>query len=73
MFDHALILVADDTETGLVSRNKVPGNVVDRLSGPDAKIWKSEGKINWTYLANLAWHRVNIFGQMVNEGSAPWK
>jgi putative restriction endonuclease len=73
MFDPGLISVADDNETILVSRDKVPGDVVDRLSGPDGKIWKPEGKRNWLHPANLAWHRENIFAQMAAAGSAPWK
>ena len=71
--DRGLISVADDNETILVSRNKVPGDVVDRLLGPDGKIRKPEDKRNWPHPANLAWHRENIFGQMAAEGPAPWK
>src|SRR6056297_1525084 len=72
MFDRGLISVADDNETVLVSRNKVPGDVVDRLLGPDGTIWKPKDKRNWPHPANLAWHRENIFGQMASEGPAPW-
>lgn len=71
MFDRGLISVADDNETILVSRNKVPGDVTDRLLSRDGKIWKPEDKRNWPYPANLAWNRENIFGQMAAEGSAP--
>ncbi|WP_245306218.1 HNH endonuclease [Roseovarius aestuariivivens] len=73
MFDRGLISVAEDNETILVSRNKVPGDVVDRLLSPDGKIWKPEDKRNWPHPANLKWHRENIFGQMAAEGSAPWE
>ena len=72
MFDRGLISVADDNGTILVSRNKVPGDVVDRLLGPDGTIRKPEDKRNWPHPANLAWHRENIFGQMASEGPAPW-
>jgi len=73
MFDRGLISVADDNETILVSRNKVPGDVVDRLLRPDGKIWMPEDNRNTPHPENLAWHRENIFGQMVAEGSAPWE
>lgn len=72
MFDRGLISVADDTETILVSRNKVPGDVVSRLLRPDGKLWKPEDKQNWPHPANLKWHRENIFGQMAAGGPAPW-
>jgi len=72
MFDRGLISVANDGATILVSRNKVPGAVVDRLLRPDRKIWMPEDKRNWPHPANLAWHRENIFGQMPADGPAPW-
>lgn len=73
MFDRGLISVADDNETILISRNKVPGDVVDRLLSPDGKIRQPEDKRNWPHPANLKWHRENIFGQLAAEGSAPWQ
>lgn len=73
MFDRGLISVADDNETILVSRNKVPGDVTDRLLRPDGKIWMPKDQRNCPHPANLAWHRENIFGQMVSEGPAPWE
>lgn len=36
MFDRGLISVADDCETILISRNKVPADVIDRLLVPGA-------------------------------------
>ncbi|WP_435166745.1 HNH endonuclease [Falsirhodobacter sp. 1013] len=38
MFDRGLISIADDNETILVSQNKVPGDVVQRLLPPDRKL-----------------------------------
>jgi putative restriction endonuclease len=73
MFDRGLISVADDNKTILVSRNKVPADVTDRLLRPDGEIWMPEDKRNWPHPANLAWHRENIFGQLVAEGPAPWE
>jgi len=65
--------VTDDNETILVSRNKVPGDVVDRLLRSDGNIWMPEDNRYWPHPKHLAWHRENIFGQMVAEGSAPWE
>lgn len=73
MFDRGLITVADGNETILVSRNKVHGDVTDRLLRPDGKIWMPEDKRNWPHPANLAWHRENIFDQMIAKGPAPWE
>jgi len=73
MLDRGLILVADDIEIILVSRNKVPGDVVDRLLRSDGKIWMPEDNTNWPHSANLAWHWESIFGQMAVEGPTPWE
>jgi len=73
MFDRGLISVANDGETILASRNKVPGAVDDRRLCPDGKIWMPKDERNWPHPANLAWHRENIFGQMAADGPAPWK
>lgn len=54
MFDCGLISVADDGQTILVSRNKVPGDAVERLLRPDGKIWMPEAERNWPHPANLA-------------------
>jgi putative restriction endonuclease len=71
MFDRGLISVADDNATILVSRNKVPGDVIDRLLHPDGKLWMPEDQRNWPHPANLKWHRENIFGQV--ERAGPWE
>ena len=72
MFDRGLISVADDSETILVSRNKVPGDVVDRLLRPIGKLWTPENNRVWPHPVNWAWHRENVFGQIAAEGPAPW-
>lgn len=69
MFDRGLISVADDCETILVSRNKVPGEVVDRLLVPGGKLLKPDDPRDAPHPQNLRWHRENIFGQvLLNEG-----
>ena len=73
MFDRGLISDASDGETILVSRNKVPGAVVDRLLRPNGKIWMPKDRRDWPHPANLAWHRENIFGQLETDGPAPWE
>jgi hypothetical protein len=73
MFYRGLIVVANDNEIILVSRNKVPGDVVDRLLRPDGKIWMPKDNLNWPHSATLVWHQEHIFGQMVAEGPAPWE
>lgn len=73
MFDRGLISVADDDETILVTRNKVPGDVVDLLLRPDGKIWKLSDERYWPQPTNPAWHPENTFGQMAADGPALWK
>ena len=73
MFDRGLISVAEDLETILVSRNKVPGDVVDRLLAPDGKLRPPEDPRNRPHPENLRWHRENVFGQIVPEDGAPWE
>lgn len=73
MFDRGLISVADDCETILISRNKVPGEVVNRLLRPDGKLWKPSDQRNWPSPTNLKWHRENIFGQMIGDEQIGWE
>lgn len=72
MFDRGLISVAEDCETILVSRNKVPGEVIDRLLIPGGKLLKPADPRHAPHPANLRWHRENVFGQMPTDGPAPW-
>jgi putative restriction endonuclease len=71
MFDRGLLSVADDL-TILVSRNKVPGEVVDRLIVPGGKLCLPTERRNWPSQSNLRWHRENVFGQLSLEGPQPW-
>lgn len=73
MFDRGLISVADDCETILVSRNKVPGDVVDRLLPRDGKLFAPKDTKDAPHPENLGWHRENVFGQMMTDGPAPWQ
>jgi len=66
MFDRGLISVAED-RTILVSRNKVPNDVVDRLIRPDGRLCLPEDARNWPHPENLRWHRENVFGQFEPE------
>lgn len=72
MFDRGLVSIAEDCETILVSRNKVPGEVVDRLIRPSGKLMKPVDQQNWPHPANLRWHRENIFGSFAQDEPAPW-
>lgn len=72
MFDRGLVSVADDNETILVSRNKVPDDVVARLLRPDCKLWKPKNPDNWPSPKNLQWHRENVFGQVIGDGLISW-
>jgi putative restriction endonuclease len=71
MFDRGLVAVADDM-TILVSRNKVPGEVVDRLIGPGGRLTLPRERRDWPHPEHLRWHRENVFGQVSDEGRAPW-
>lgn len=71
MFDRALLSVADDLSI-LVSRNKVPTDVIDRLIVPDGKLRLPERQQDWPHPANLRWHRENVFGQVAVQDPAPW-
>jgi len=72
MFDRGLVSVAEDDRTILVSRNKVPGEVVDRLLLPGGKLLYPKDPRDWPHPANLRWHRENVFGQITVEDAAPW-
>lgn len=72
MFDRGLISVADDCETILVSHNKVPGDVVDRLLAPSGKLVRPEDPRNAPHPENWGWHRENVFGRSLPEGPTPW-
>lgn len=72
MFDRGLISVADDSETILVSRNKVPGDVVGRLLAPGGRLLRPQDPRNAPHPENLRWHRENVFGQVIAEEPAPW-
>lgn len=71
MFDRGLISVADDLSI-LVSRNKVPADVVDRLVVSDGKLRLPKDHWNWPHPENLRWHRENVFGQVAAADPAPW-
>lgn len=72
MFDRGLVSVADDG-TILVSRNKVPREVSDRLIVPSGKLCLPAGVRDWPHPDNLKWHRENVFGQVALEGAQPWE
>ena len=71
MFDRGLVSVAEDRSI-LVSHNKVPRDVVDRLIVPDRKLRLPADERDWPHPANLLWHRQNVHGQARQVGRAPW-
>ena len=71
MFDRGLIAVADDHSI-LVSRNKVPDMVSDRLLAPHRRLILPDDPRHHPHPDNLRWHRENIFGQTPPEGPVPW-
>jgi putative restriction endonuclease len=71
MFDRGLLSVADDGSI-LVSRNKVPAEVCDRLINPTGKLLPPLDPRDAPHLANLTWHRENIYGQVAPDGPMPW-
>jgi putative restriction endonuclease len=74
MFDRGLISVADDSDhTILVSLNKVPREVADRLIVPSRRLVLPEDRRNWPHPDNLRWHRESVFGQVSLEGPSPWE
>jgi putative restriction endonuclease len=72
MFDRGLLSVADDGSI-LVSRNKVPREVVDRLVVPSGRLVLPAREYDWPHPENLRWHRETVFGQMALERTAPWE
>jgi putative restriction endonuclease len=73
MFDRGLISVADDCETILVSHNKVPGDIVNRLLSPTGKLLQPGDPRDAPHPKNLQWHRENVFGQVMTGDPAPWQ
>lgn len=71
MFDRGLLSVAEDW-TILISRNKVPTDVVDRLILPHGKLCLPKNEKDWPHPANLRWHRENVFGQRIIDDPLPW-
>jgi len=71
MFDRGLVSVAED-HTILVSRNKVPPAVVERLIAPEGRLILPRDRRDWPHPDNLRWHRENVFGQTAPDGPAPW-
>jgi putative restriction endonuclease len=72
MFDRGLVSVAEDGETILVSRNKVPGDVVGRLLSPGGKLLPPADPRDRPHPGNLRWHRETVFGQTPPDEPAPW-
>lgn len=64
MFDRGLVSVADDCRTILISRNKVPRDIADRLISNNGKLLLPDDPRDAPHPANLAWHRENVFGQV---------
>lgn len=71
MFDRGLISVADDS-TILVSRNKVPADVADRLIRAEGRLYAPLDRRDAPHPDNLKWHRENVFGQTRLEEPLPW-
>jgi len=71
MFDRGLLSVADDGSI-LLSRNKVPGDVSDRLINPTGKLLLPPDRHDHPHPGNLTWHRENIYGQIASDGPLPW-
>lgn len=72
MFDRGLISVADDHRTILVSRNKVPDDVISRLIRPEQTLLPPNDPHDAPHPANLQWHRENVFGQADLTETTPW-
>ena len=71
MFDRGLISVAEDHSI-LISRNKVPYDVADRLIRQPARLLLPRDERHWPHPENLRWHRENVFGQVMSDDPAPW-
>lgn len=63
MFDRGLLGVAEDHSI-LVSHNKVPKDVVDRLIAPQGRLFLPDNPRHRPHEAYLKHHREHIFGQM---------
>ena len=72
MVDRGPISVADDHRV-LVSRNRVPRIVVDRLIVPSGKLCPPQDPRTPPHPASLQWHRETVFGQGMVAGPQPWK
>lgn len=70
MFDRGLVSVAEDHSV-LVSRNKVPADVIARLLPGNGRLHLPRDRRHWPHPDNLRWHRENVFGQIL-PGDAPW-
>lgn len=71
MFDRGLVSVAEDYSI-LVSRNKVPAEVADRLITPHGRLFLPGNQRAWPHPENLRWHRENVFGQLISDDPTPW-
>lgn len=71
MFDRGLVSVAEDNSI-LVSRNKVPREVADRLIRPEGRLCLPDERRNHPDPRNLRWHRETVFGQSDLDGPMPW-
>lgn len=72
MFDRGLVSVAEDQRTILVSRNKVPGEVIARLIAPDMQLLPPLDPRDAPHPENLKWHREHVFGASALDEPAPW-
>ncbi|TRD20653.1 HNH endonuclease [Palleronia caenipelagi] len=72
MFDRGLVSVADDYSI-LVSRNKVPSEVSDRLLAPSGKLTLPDDPRDHPHSENLRWHRENVYGHIVADIPEQWR
>ena len=72
MFDRGLLSVADDGSI-LISRNRVPREVADRLVVSTGRLVLPRDQRDWPHPENLRWHRETVFGQVSLEGPSPWE
>ena len=72
VFDRGLVSVTEDRETILVSRNKVPQDVVARLLAPGGRLLRPRDPRDAPQPAYIRWHRENVFGQVAADGPASW-
>ncbi|WP_432817172.1 HNH endonuclease [Sulfitobacter sp. JB4-11] len=73
MFDRGLVSVNPDLGDPfiLISENKVPRDVVDRLIVPDRMLRLPKEKKHWPDPSYLRWHKENRFGQGSVDGLFP--